>query len=230
MDTESIEAKRSFLKALVKVQGTLGAVKKDSTNPHFKNKYASLESVNEAVMGPLNENGFALLQGGVDVGGKTYLRTTLLHTSGHEESFDYPLVVDSNPQHIASATTYARRYSICALLNLSLDDDDGNAASRPQPKTEPKSEDRAPEPNAEKVEWIKAKFIPRGYATKEYAGVLSHSASDGKNFYRTKKIPLGLRFKQAQENGQEVEVTYVQKDGYRAVSDVVVVANQEVPF
>ncbi len=126
----ALKIKTEFLTALCKVQGTLGAAKKDSKNPHFKNDYASLESVNEALMGPLNENGFVILSGGVDIGGKPYLRTVLFHRGGHSEDFVYPLIEnDGNPQHMGSATTYARRYSLCALLNLSTEDDDAEAAS-----------------------------------------------------------------------------------------------------
>jgi hypothetical protein len=127
---EHDKAQIEYLKALNKVQGLIEPVAKDKVNPHFKSGYASLAAVNETIMGPLAENGFILLSGGVEIGGKPWLRTTLLHVGGHSMSFDYPLLVnDDNPQHLASATTYARRYSLCAFFNLSTEDDDGNAAS-----------------------------------------------------------------------------------------------------
>lgn len=126
-----INARIAFLVALNRVQGLIEPVTKDKTNPHFKSGYASLAAVNEAIMGPLSENGFILLAGGAEIGGKPWLRTTLYHMGGHSESFDYPLLVnDDNPQHLASATTYARRYSLCAFFNLSTEDDDGNAAAK----------------------------------------------------------------------------------------------------
>lgn len=126
---EQEKAKLEFLKSLNKVQGLIEPVTKDKTNPHFKSGYASLAAVNETIMGLLAENGFIILSGGAEIGGKPWLRTTLLHVGGHSMSFDYPLLVtDANPQHLASATTYARRYSLCALFNLSTEDDDGNDA------------------------------------------------------------------------------------------------------
>lgn len=139
---ESSNSMLLFLKALNKVQGIIEPVSKDKINPHFKSGYASLAAVNETIMGPLAGNGFILLSGGVEIGGKPWLRTTLLHVGGHSMSFDYPLLVnDDNPQHLASATTYARRYSLCAFFNLSTNDDDGNAASvktvSRQPATNP---------------------------------------------------------------------------------------------
>lgn len=128
---EQEKSKLEFLKALNKVQGIIEPVTKDKQNPHFKSGYASLAAVNETIMGPLAENGFIILAGGVEIGGKPWLRTTLLHVGGHSMSYDYPLLVnDDNPQHLASATTYARRYSLCAFFNLSTEDDDGNAAVR----------------------------------------------------------------------------------------------------
>ncbi len=127
---EHDKAKLDFLKALNKAQGLLEPAKKDMTNPHFKSRYASLASVNEAVMGPLTEAGFILLSGGIDINGVSHLRTTLYHVAGHSESFYYPLIKNTeNPQHVASSFTYARRYSICAMLNLSTEDDDANQAT-----------------------------------------------------------------------------------------------------
>lgn len=124
------DAKIEFLKAFNKVQGMIEPAVKDSLNPHFKSTYASLASVNQAVMGPLNEAGFVLISGGSDINGKPHLKTTLYHIAGHSESFFYPLTISENPQHVASSVSYARRYSICALLNLSVEDDDAEIATR----------------------------------------------------------------------------------------------------
>lgn len=129
---DELAAKVLFFNALNKVQGTLEPVVKDSVNPHFKSRYASLAAVNATIMGPLAENGFVLMQGGTEVAGKVWLKTTLTHKGGHSESFIYPLNVTSeNPQAMASAISYARRYSLCALLNLSTEDDDAETATAP---------------------------------------------------------------------------------------------------
>lgn len=132
---DGFKARAEFLKAMNKVQGTIEPTKTDSLNPHFKSKYASLGAVNATVMGPLTENGFVLLSGGCEISGKPYLKTVLYHKEGHCETFHYPLIENtSNPQHLAASITYARRYSICALLNLSVEDDDGNTATEAAPK------------------------------------------------------------------------------------------------
>lgn len=160
-------AKKSFFKALVKVQGLIEPVKKDSTNPHFKSRYASLAAVNDAVMGILTENGFTLVQGGVQAAlpgdHRAYLRTTLTHVDGHSMYFDYPLTISENPQHVASSLTYARRYSICALLNLSVEDDD---AEVPAQVSRANHGNKADEPPAAKPQNDVVRFIPKSVETR----------------------------------------------------------------
>jgi hypothetical protein len=49
--------------ALHKAQREIKGALKDSTNPHFKSKYADLSSVIEAVKQPLSNNGIVYSQG-----------------------------------------------------------------------------------------------------------------------------------------------------------------------
>jgi hypothetical protein len=65
--------------------------------------------------------------------GHMILRTMLLHTSGQYIVSEYPLPMTGRPQEMGSAQTYARRYSLAALVcNASDEDDDGNAAQAPK--------------------------------------------------------------------------------------------------
>lgn len=118
--------------ALAKTQGEIKAAIKDSTNPHFKSKYADLTAVWEACRGPLSKNGLAIVQTTEFDASDVWLVTTLLHTSGESISGRYPLrPVKNDPQGYGSALTYARRYTIAALVGVVADeDDDGNRASR----------------------------------------------------------------------------------------------------
>ena len=154
------DARLAFLKAINKVQGLIEHIVKDSTNPHFKSTYASLIAVNTVVMPIISENGLVLLQGGHDIAGKPYLRTTLCHVAGHYETFDYPIILDLNPQHTASQITYARRYSICAMLNLSVDDDDGEGASKDVRTVTAEATQRAVPVLSEQTTSGDAKFVP----------------------------------------------------------------------
>jgi hypothetical protein len=75
----------------------------------------------------LSANGLAFVQTISD----GVLHTRLLHTSGQWIASEHPLPMSGKPQEIGSALTYARRYSLSALLGIAADeDDDANAASR----------------------------------------------------------------------------------------------------
>lgn len=130
------DTRSEFAKAMCKAQQELGTVAKNSTNPHFKSKYADLASVLDAVLPPLNDAGFSLIQSpsGDDAGNVT-VTTTLLHESGEwMESALKLRPVKTDPQGAGSAITYARRYAALAIAGAAPEDDDGNAASQRQSK------------------------------------------------------------------------------------------------
>src|SRR5690348_4537152 len=68
--------------ALAKAQGAIKGALKDSTNPHFKSKYADLESTWEACRKPLSENGFAIVQSPYTSNGDVGIVSILGHASG----------------------------------------------------------------------------------------------------------------------------------------------------
>ncbi len=125
-------------KALSKMQGVLKSVPKDSANPFFKSKYASLDAIWETVRAPLTDNGLSIIQ--TTFGERIILETTLLHSSGEWVRSYLPInAAKTDPQGIGSALTYARRYSLAAILGVSADeDDDGEATTNHNPKVEPK--------------------------------------------------------------------------------------------
>ena len=124
---------KNIATAFIKAQSEMSAPKKDNSNPFFKSKYADLNSVLEAVMKPLHNNGIAVLQPTVCIDGRNYVKTILLHESGEMlESFTeilYAKVNDAQGQ--GSGITYARRYGLQSLCGVGADDDDGNKASQP---------------------------------------------------------------------------------------------------
>lgn len=122
----------SVMTALLKFQGQVSKIKKDAKNPHFKSNYATLSKILEETNPVLTECGLVLTQHfDVDV-----LTTMLCHAeTGEFMQSDYPIMVKdvSNPQQLGSAISYARRYGIQSILNLTASDDDGQMASAPQP-------------------------------------------------------------------------------------------------
>jgi hypothetical protein len=116
--------------ALAKAQGVMKAAHFNKTNPHFKNKYADLTAILDAVRHPLSENGLAIVQTPEMLDGAFCLVTRLLHSSGQYIAGEYPLPAQATPQQIGSAITYAKRYSLCAIVGISADDDDDAEATR----------------------------------------------------------------------------------------------------
>lgn len=116
--------------ALCKAQSEFKGAKKDSSNPFFKSKYADLESVWEAIREPLFKNGLAIVQGATfGPNGEPALYTMLIHTSGQWIEGTQALNSKANdPQAIGSATTYARRYGLAAILGIVQTDDDAESA------------------------------------------------------------------------------------------------------
>jgi hypothetical protein len=122
---------KNLAAALCKAQGQMSGALKDSTNPAFKSKYADLSSVWEAIRRPLADNGLSVTQQtDLAENGEMMLLTTLWHTSGESIAARYPLrPVQATPQAYGSCLSYARRYSLSALLGVVQADDDGNEAS-----------------------------------------------------------------------------------------------------
>ncbi len=136
-ELEWSESFADLFAALSAFQGELTNAVKDSSNPHFKSKYADLAAVMDVAREPLAKHGLALVQ--MPVGTcTTHVRivTVLTHKSGQwmRGSYDMPLDKQS-AQAVGSAITYARRYCAMAVLGIAAEDDDGEAATgRDQPR------------------------------------------------------------------------------------------------
>jgi hypothetical protein len=138
--------------ALSKAQAMLRGAVKDSTNPHFKSRYADLASCWDACREALAASGLSVVQLPEGSGNVVEMTTRLMHASGQWiECSGCFTATKNDPQGLGSCITYARRYQLCAIVGISPEDDDGNAASEPvkqQAKPEPKPE-RKPEPKPE---------------------------------------------------------------------------------
>ncbi len=131
--------------ALAKAQGAMKAATFNKINPHYKNRYADLAAVVDAIRVPLSTNGLSYTQTTEIREGGFVLVTTLRHASGQWIASEYPLPVGAKPQELGSALTYARRYSLSAIACIAADDDDdaesaeksGQTASTPQARVNP---------------------------------------------------------------------------------------------
>jgi hypothetical protein len=131
--SESIKA---ISNALIKFHESVGKVNKESTNPFFKSKYASLPQILEVINKPLLDARLVLVQ---FPEGNYGLTTRLIHESGEWLESTYEMQpVKHSPQDAGQVITYQRRYAIGAILSLTIDeDDDGNKGSKGE-KEEPK--------------------------------------------------------------------------------------------
>jgi hypothetical protein len=120
--------------ALAKAQGQIDAATKGSSNPHFKSRYADLNSLRETIREPLAVNDLSIVQMPRIDGNYVEVETMLLHKSGEyiAETLRMPFG-QNTAQAIGSAITYCRRYSLGSILNLAAEDDDGNAATQLAP-------------------------------------------------------------------------------------------------
>jgi hypothetical protein len=112
----------------------IGVVKKNAKNPHFKNTYADLNALIEAVEPILLSKGLILLQPIKD--GKVFTQVIDTETFEMVES-SIDLTANLTAQALGSQITYYRRYTLQSLMSLQSDDDDGQKASAPQAITKP---------------------------------------------------------------------------------------------
>ncbi len=149
---EQSESIGALAAALSKAQGQIGMALKSSKNPHFGSSYADLSEVVSVAREPLAGNGLAVVQtadDSYDDVDTLTLVTTLIHTSGEWIRGRLKMPAGQrgklDPQTFGSCMTYARRYSLAAILGIAQADDDGNAASKPPEKPAP-----APKPKPAK--------------------------------------------------------------------------------
>jgi hypothetical protein len=130
METTEKPDRKELYKALQKFSELSKPIVKDSSNPFFKSKYATLDAIQEAIKPWLTKCGLILIQGMDET---SRVRSEIIHVESGQSAYCYfPLkTVKEDAQGYGSAMSYAKRYSISGLLNLTIggEDDDGNKAS-----------------------------------------------------------------------------------------------------
>ena len=140
------KAKSAYDSALAEMQPKLPIVdrkgkitirdKADKETVIQSTPYALLEDISEAVTPILGEHGFAIsFRIGKDPDGKVMVTAILSHREGHREETSISLTHDSTGsknavQATGSSVSYGKRYTMCALLNITTrgEDDDGKDA------------------------------------------------------------------------------------------------------
>ena len=130
-----------------------GAVKNpplDSTNPHFKNRYASLAATLDEVNAACARNGIAYVQTLRESEDGYNLESFVVDGEGSRiELSQFPVANVPNPQNFGSEMTYKKRQQAQADWGIVGDeDDDGEGAAKPY-RAEPKR--RQAEPKADRL-------------------------------------------------------------------------------
>lgn len=171
-----------ILPKLALVKAKLQAVTKGANNPFFKSKYADLNTYLEAVEPLLEDNKMILLQPISETTANNVVESIIFDVeSGQYVKSSMKLVGESDMQKAGSAVTYARRYTLGALLSMKAEDDDGNNASN-----------KGPQPL--KTQATKASTT---YTLKPTANVVPTTAATGTATEMTKPAPATVAAQQA---------------------------------
>lgn len=139
MFTENMSfSNQTFLltQALIQAKEKMGnVIEYDSKNPHYKNRFASLEATLTKINPTFAE--FGLVLSHWPAGNKLISR--LEHVSGQWMMSAYDLsAIKKDPQQMGSAITYARRYCAQAIAGLcGGEDDDAEMAMAPSAASSP---------------------------------------------------------------------------------------------
>lgn len=161
---------KNIYAALINCQKTLKRAEKDGTNPHFKSRYSTLESVWTACQDSLIENGLAVIQSCKNTDFGYFLSTTIIHSSGESIESQVPMVITKlDMQGLGSALTYARRYGLASALGIVSDDDDGNLSVEQSRQPLPEKKSNPVAPTTRPSQKVEPKLVPMIFETYKQA-------------------------------------------------------------
>lgn len=130
------EQTADLLAAFAKARAKFKPIKKTKSAKagSYSYDYADLSEILDATVPALSEHGLVISQATTLLDNQLILATRLFHTSGQWLEATYPLALYTKPQEQGSAITYARRYTLGALLGISAEsDDDAQTAQHAEP-------------------------------------------------------------------------------------------------
>lgn len=130
----------------------------DSVNPHFKNKFASLNATLKVIREACAKNDIVYVQSFAYVPGDEptfVIRTCVLDSQGgHIDLSTMYFPITDNPQQLGSAMTYCRRYA--AQLDWGIVGEEDDDAERAMPQ-QPQKAQPAPNPKPKQAKKPKEK-------------------------------------------------------------------------
>ncbi len=132
------------------IQDEVQNITKDAKNSHFGNTYATYEQVMDVLHSILRKHDLMIFHtfGTPLFESHISLVTTIKGIKENKDELSTTLHIQTvriDPQAAGSSITYAKRYSVLAMLGLGTEDDDANAGSGNKvktPKVAPKKTDK----------------------------------------------------------------------------------------
>jgi hypothetical protein len=147
------EDRKELFTAISDAQGEFTTVEKNATNPHFRSKFAPLDSLVEMTRPILKKYGLSVMQlcDIPESGTGIIIETVIGHDSGQYIcSKLFMPAMKADPQGYGASITYCRRYALAAALGLVSDEDvDGNQGGGDSGKKDQKKDDKNPTPPPE---------------------------------------------------------------------------------
>lgn len=130
-------AEMAFNSAFAEMQSEMPVITENGQikiGNEVRSKYALFEDINDTVKPILKTHGFAVTFKTKTVENGITVTAILMHKDGHREDTEMTLQADTSGsknavQGVGSSVSYAKRYGLLALLNITTrgDDDDGQA-------------------------------------------------------------------------------------------------------
>jgi hypothetical protein len=161
--------KTKVISSFIKAKKEFKPVKLDKINPHFKSKFASLESIAASTEEQLLKYGIIPCQPWEGMpNGDVILFTKLIHESGEELSSSVVIPRGTKTdQQLGASITYQRRYQLSSILCIvGEEEDDGesgegrvNPAVQYQSKEEKKTFEKREYPDGKKISPKQAEWL-----------------------------------------------------------------------
>jgi hypothetical protein len=144
------EAERQFAQAFAALQNETPSIIASKSVPgkngEVRYYYAPYEEIMRKVRPLLSAHGFAITFDGDTKDGRVIATCTLIHIGGHSRSTNFACRIGSGPPHSSeaqgdgAATTYAKRFALCAALNIVIEHDSDARAEGGDTVTEEQAE------------------------------------------------------------------------------------------
>jgi hypothetical protein len=133
------QSEQAFNNAMTAAQAAMRPIAADSANTQTKSRYASYAALDKAMKPIYTKHGFALSFGTAEGGGTDHVRIIChVSNSGHTRMYQVDMPADgkgakggdvmTKTHAVGSAMSYGQRYLLKMIFNVSIGDDDGNAA------------------------------------------------------------------------------------------------------